>query len=47
MPDMERLTSDKADLLSRLKSYEEDLKAANECENCGVMNMFDTMEYFV
>ena len=28
--DIERLTSDKADLLTRLQ----DLKAANECENC-------------
>ena len=32
--DIERLTSDKADLLTRLQCYEEDLKAANDCENC-------------
>ena len=32
MADIERLTSDKADLLTRLQSYEEDLKTANECE---------------
>ena len=31
--DIERLTSDKADLLTRLQRCEEDLKAANECEN--------------
>ena len=33
MADNERLTSDKADLLIRLQSCEEDLKTANECEN--------------
>ena len=32
--DIERLTSDKADLLRRLQCCEEDLKTANECENC-------------
>ena len=32
--DIERLTSDKADLLTRLQCCEEDLKTANECENC-------------
>ena len=31
--DIERLTSDKADLLTRLQCCEEDLKTANECEN--------------
>ena len=31
--DIERLTSDKADLVTRLQCCEEDLKAANECEN--------------
>ena len=31
--DNERLTSDKADLLTRLQCCEEDLKTANECEN--------------
>ena len=34
MTDIERLTSDKADLLTRLQCFEEDLKIANECENC-------------
>ena len=29
--DIERLTSDKTDLHIRLQCYEEDLKAANEC----------------
>ena len=43
MADIERLTSDKADLLTRLHCYEEDLKIANECEN---YEMFDTVEYF-
>ena len=33
MADIERLTSDKEDLLTRLKCCEEDLKRANECEN--------------
>ena len=32
--DIERLTSDKANLFSRLRHCEEDLKTANECENC-------------
>ena len=32
--DSERLTSDRADLLTRLHCCEEDLKTANECENC-------------
>ena len=32
--DNARLTSDKADLLTRLKSCEEDLDIANECKNC-------------
>ena len=32
MADIERLTSDKADLLNRLHCFEEDLKTANECE---------------
>ena len=32
MADIERLTSDKADLLTSLQCYEEDLKTANECE---------------
>ena len=45
MADIERLTSDKADLLTRLQCYEEDLKTANECENCSVM-LFDAVEYF-
>ena len=31
--DIERLTSDKADLLTRLQCCEEDLKTANECES--------------
>ena len=31
--DIERLTSDKADLLTRLQCYEEDLKTTNECEH--------------
>ena len=30
--DIERLTSDKADLLTRLQCFEKDLKTANECE---------------
>ena len=30
--DIERLTSDKADLLTRLQCCEEDLKTVNECE---------------
>ena len=34
MADIERLSSDKADLLTRLQRYEEDLKTANECEIC-------------
>ena len=34
MADIERLTSDKADLLTRLQCCEEDLRTANECENC-------------
>ena len=33
MVDIERLTSDKADLFTRLQRCEEDLKTANECEN--------------
>ena len=33
MADIERLTSDKADLLNRLHCCGEDLKTANECEN--------------
>ena len=32
--DIERLTSDKTDLLTRLQCCEEDLKTASECENC-------------
>ena len=32
--DIERLTSDKADLLTRLRFCEEDLKTASECEKC-------------
>ena len=32
--DIEGLTSDKADLLTRLQCCEEDLQTANECENC-------------
>ena len=38
MPDIERLTSDKADLTDRLQCFEEDLKTTNECENllCGM-----------
>ena len=31
--DIERLTSDKADLFTRLQCYEEELKSANECKN--------------
>ena len=31
--DIEKLRSDKADLLTRLQCYEEELKTANECEN--------------
>ena len=30
--DIERLTSDKADLLTRLECYEEEVKTTNECE---------------
>ena len=33
MVDIERLTSDRANLLSRLQHCEEDLKTANECEH--------------
>ena len=33
MADIERLASDKADLVTRLRYCEEDLKTANECEN--------------
>ena len=36
--DVERLTSDKADLLTRLQCCEEDLKTANECENCNFIS---------
>ena len=32
--DIKRLTSDKADLLTKLQCYEDELKTANECENC-------------
>lgn len=32
--DIEKLTSDKADLLNRLECCEKDLKLANECKNC-------------
>ena len=32
MADIERLTSDKEDLLTKLQCYEEDLKRANECK---------------
>ena len=32
--DIERLTSEKADLLTRLKHCKEELKTAKECENC-------------
>ena len=39
MADIERLTSDKADLLTRLQCCEEDRKTANECKNCSVMNV--------
>ena len=31
--DIERLTSDKADLLTRLQCCEKDLKTSDECEN--------------
>ena len=37
--DIERLSSDKADLLIRLQCCEEVLKTANECEKC-VVNIF-------
>ena len=42
MADIERLTSDKADLTDRLQCFEEDLKTANECENllCGMSIIF-------
>ena len=33
MVDIERLTSDRANLLSRLQHCEEDLKTANDCEH--------------
>ena len=39
MADNERLTSDKADLLTRLRCCEDDLKTVTECENC-VMCVF-------
>ena len=37
--DIERLTSGKADLLTRLHSCEKNLKTANECEN-SVIQLF-------
>ena len=46
--DIERLTSDKADLRTRLQCYEEDLKTANECENCVIIMILceDRYEHF-
>ena len=41
--DIERLTSDKVDLLTRLQ---EDLKIANDCEKC-VYEHFNTVKYFI
>ena len=32
LADVERLTSDQADLVTRLKCYEEDLRGAYECK---------------
>ena len=34
MGDIERLTNDKAELVTRLQCCEEELMTANECENC-------------
>ena len=36
--DIERLTSDKVDLLTKLRCCEEDLKTANECECLYMLN---------
>ena len=47
MADIERLTSDKADQLTRLQCCEEDLKTASECENCVIYEQFNTVEYFI
>ena len=44
MADIKRLTSDKADLLTRLQCCEEDLKTANECENC-VITIFKLIDF--
>ena len=37
MADIERLTGDKADQLTRLQCCEEDLKTASECEKCVII----------
>ena len=42
--DNERLTSDKADLLTRLQCCEEDLKTANECEKCEIILSFKLID---
>ena len=42
--DIERLTSDRADLLLRIQCYEKDLKAANECKNW-VFQITNTIYY--
>ena len=45
--DIERLTSDKADLLTRLQCCEEDLKTANECENCDNNFQIDRLHFSI
>ena len=45
--EIERLSSDKADLLTRLQCYEEELKTANECENFVMIIFFNRLSFSV
>ena len=45
--DIERLTSDKEDLLTRLKCCEEELKTANECENFSLVLIHNLVDELI
>ena len=47
MTNIERLASDKVDLLSRLQCCEEDLKIANECENYSLVVIHNLVDELI
>ena len=47
MADIERLTSENNDLLTRLKCCEEDLKTANECENYSLVLIHNLVDELI